>query len=157
MIWLGLRARLACLVAEFARIRAICGALGHSPEVLATSATSETCVSVHWDTNRVLVSQPDHTGFSLSAVVPGGQGGVPLSSVALDSAGVVAQVCARTGVPDQALSAGWPTTTLGADVIGWNTAVALLRRDRRAVVCAAQAVERQRGSCRYYGSSPSSP
>ena len=35
--------------------------------------------------------------------------GVPLSSVALDSASFVAQVCARTGIPDHALSACWPT------------------------------------------------
>ena len=35
--------------------------------------------------------------------------GVPLSSVALDSASVVAHVHARTGVPDHALSACWPT------------------------------------------------
>ena len=46
---------LACLVAEFARIRAICEAIGHSPEVLATSATSKTCASVHWYARQVRV------------------------------------------------------------------------------------------------------
>ena len=40
--------RLACSVAESARIRAIRGPVAGPPEVLATSATSETCVSPHW-------------------------------------------------------------------------------------------------------------
>ena len=40
--------------------------------------------------------------------------GVPLSSVALDSASFVAQVCARTGTPDHALSACWPTVAHSA-------------------------------------------
>ena len=35
--------------------------------------------------------------------------GVPLSSAALDSASFVAQMCARTGASDHALSAYWPT------------------------------------------------
>ena len=45
--------RLACLVAEFARIRAIRGVVDDPPEVLATSATSETCISPHWEAKQV--------------------------------------------------------------------------------------------------------
>ena len=40
--------------------------------------------------------------------------GVPLSSVALDSASFVAQMCARTGPPGHALSACWPTVAHSA-------------------------------------------
>ena len=45
--------RLACPVAEFARIRAIRGPVAGPPEVLATSATSETRVSPHWHAKHV--------------------------------------------------------------------------------------------------------
>ena len=55
----GRRTRLACSVAEFARIRAIRGPVAGPPEVLATSATSETCVSPHWHAKQVrVVSTP---------------------------------------------------------------------------------------------------
>ena len=55
LVCLGLltSTRLACMVAEFARIRAIRGSVGGPPEVLATSATSETCVSLHWDAKQI--------------------------------------------------------------------------------------------------------
>ena len=41
--------RVACMVAGFARIRAICVAVDDPPGSLATSATSATSVSAHWE------------------------------------------------------------------------------------------------------------
>ena len=52
--------RLAFPVAEFARIRAIRGPGADRPEVLATSATSEACVSPHWHAKQVRASPTVH-------------------------------------------------------------------------------------------------
>ena len=49
----GASTRLACPVAEFARIRAVRSPVTGPPEVLATSATSETSISPHWHAKRV--------------------------------------------------------------------------------------------------------
>ena len=66
--------RLASPVAEFARLRAIRGPVAGPPEVLATSATSETCVSPHWHAKQV--RRPSRTRRPERSV----RGGLPTTS-----------------------------------------------------------------------------
>ena len=72
--------------------------------------------------------------------------GVPLSSAALDSAGFVAYVCARTGASDHALSAYWPTVAHSTPMRLTEVLPGLYWDDLRPVSCRTRSMHRATAS-----------